>query len=161
GDYAGWDNNGVELRNGSSVTTTTGDITVVGQAGGNSTNINQWGVLVYSNGVIASSGGDISVTGLGGSTSAHPQAGILIEDNSTIRNSGAGAITINATAPSVSNDVNTAALRLRNNGRIESNGSGAISISTTRNNATASLETDLTSAAIGKGTLSGTYTGTL
>ncbi len=89
---------GIYLRNGSQISTTTGDITVNG-TGGDGTNSNH-GVFMDGNGsntTITTQDGAISVTGQGGNGSSDSNRGIYLVNGAQIISTGTGSVTVQGT----------------------------------------------------------------
>ncbi|MGB0373251.1 MAG: beta strand repeat-containing protein, partial [Opitutales bacterium] len=88
---------GIEMRNGSVISSTTGDITLYGEG----TAVNDKGILIQSSSSITSDGGAVSLTGVGesGAISTDRFAhGIHIMDDSDITVTGASTLLLDGTA---------------------------------------------------------------
>ncbi|MEM6602936.1 MAG: YDG domain-containing protein, partial [Pseudomonadota bacterium] len=92
---------GVFINTGTTITTTSGNITIFGIGGGGTGNA--YGVGIESTSTITTTNGDVNITGVGGTLgSGDNNIGILVDNSSSITSDGttsaAGNITLNGTA---------------------------------------------------------------
>ncbi|MGB0371973.1 MAG: beta strand repeat-containing protein [Opitutales bacterium] len=164
-------NHGVRLANGFTLQTTTGDITIYGEA----TSTDDAGIRLDDTGGITSAGGDVALTGIGsssgsGSTTAHGvelSADIVLTGDSSLTIIGTasqagtdddygvllseteifsvenGDITITGTGGTGANGYG---VYIKDTATVRSTGSGSISISGTSNGASAGIFLDPSSA---------------
>ena len=124
--YSGF-NYGLDLAQGSSITTTgTGGIILSGTGGGGTNSAYNFGI--HNDSIVqATGGGSISMVGKGGTGSQSNNEGIYNDTHGTISTSGGGGISLNGTGGSGSG-ASTQNIGVHNWGTITTAGAGNISI---------------------------------
>lgn len=155
-------NQGVDIVVNSTVQTTSGDITLVGNAGNGSGQTNQQGVVVYSGSYVTTATGDITVTGTANNSgTGAEQVGVGIIENSGLRATGNGTITVTGTGGTSGSATGNYGVVLDTNSEIEGAGSGAISITATGGAGSQAFGSLRTTNRIGEGATAGTYSGNI
>ena len=113
----------------SSLTTTSGNITLVG-TGGTSSTASTMGVSIYSGSTISTATGAIAITGTTTSTGANAY-GVKLQLNSAVSASGNGTIAITGTGSATATGSASEGIALFDNADVTSAGSGSITLTGT------------------------------
>ncbi|MEA3211935.1 MAG: hypothetical protein QOE70_4992, partial [Chthoniobacter sp.] len=117
---------GVGIMSGSSLTTTTGAIDIVG-TGGNGTGGVDGVRIALANSTVTSSGGDIAITGT--ANAADQGTGVMVGQQGSIRNTGTGGISLTGTgSATAANSLNNYGVFITRGSGVTINGGGNISI---------------------------------